>query len=133
MSAPYHPPAVPTTGTLDALPSPLLVRGLSVVLPAHDEVETLAEVVRDALRVGATCAGDHPHVVQALLAAVEELARDPRLACYHYLPATRADLLRRLGRSGEAADAYRQALDLVSNEAERVFLQGRLAQVEGTG
>ena len=57
MSAPYHPPAVPTTGTLDALPSPLLVRGLSVVLPAHDEVETLAEVVRDALRVGATCAG----------------------------------------------------------------------------
>ncbi len=67
------------------------------------------------------------------LAAVEELALDPRLACYHYLPATRADLLRRLGRSGEAADAYRQALDLVSNEAERVFLQGRLAQVEGTG
>ena len=57
MSAPYHPPAVPTTGTLDALPSPLLVRGLSVVLPAHDEVETLAEVVREALLVGAACAG----------------------------------------------------------------------------
>jgi len=57
MSAPYHPSAVPTTGTLDALPSPLLVRGLSVVLPAHNEVETLAEVVREALRVGAACAG----------------------------------------------------------------------------
>lgn len=56
MSAPYHPDAVPTTGTLDALKSPLLVRGLSIVLPAHDEVETLADVARQALRVGSQCA-----------------------------------------------------------------------------
>lgn len=55
MSAPYHPDPVPTTGTFDALPSPILVRGLSIVLPAHDEVEALADVVGEALRVGSLC------------------------------------------------------------------------------
>ena len=67
------------------------------------------------------------------LAAVERLTKDPRLDRYHYLPATRADLLRRLGRSDEAAQAYRQALELVGNDTEREFLQRRLAQVEQTG
>ena len=43
----------------------------------------------------------------AALAEVEALAGDERLAGYRYLPATRADLLRRLGRHAEAADAYR--------------------------
>jgi len=37
------------------------------------------------------------------------------------LPAARADLLRRLGRKGEAADAYRQALSLATNDIERRF------------
>ena len=46
------------------------------------------------------------------------------------LPAARADLLRRLGRWQEAAEAYRQALGLVGQEAERRFLTGRLAEVE---
>ena len=54
-------------------------------------------------------------------------SRDGRLAGYRYLPAARADLLRRLGRRAEAADAYRAALDLASNEAERDFLARRLA------
>ncbi|MGZ4687320.1 DUF6596 domain-containing protein, partial [Oryzihumus sp.] len=53
------------------------------------------------------------------------------LAGYRYLPAARADLLRRLGRAGEAATAYRQALDLTDNAAERAFLQRRLAEVGG--
>lgn len=48
---------------------------------------------------------------------------------YHLLPAARADLLRRLGRHDEAAAAYRQALALVTNEAERRFLERRLAEV----
>jgi len=52
-----------------------------------------------------------------------------RLPGYHLLPATRADLLRRLGRRDEAATAYREALALVTNEAERSFLEGRLAEV----
>ena len=48
---------------------------------------------------------------------------------YHLLPAARADLLRRLGRHAEAAAAYRQALALVTNTAERRFLEWRLAEV----
>jgi RNA polymerase sigma-70 factor, ECF subfamily len=48
---------------------------------------------------------------------------------YHLLPAVRADLLRRLGRHADAAAAYRQALALVTNEAERRFLERRLAEV----
>jgi RNA polymerase sigma-70 factor (ECF subfamily) len=48
---------------------------------------------------------------------------------YHLLPAARADLLRRLGRLGEAAAAYREALALVTNDAERGFLEQRLREV----
>jgi RNA polymerase sigma-70 factor (ECF subfamily) len=60
------------------------------------------------------------------LAEVEELEKDGRLAGYQYLPAIKADLLRRLGRTDEASVAYRQALELTSNEAEREFLAERL-------
>ncbi|WP_091673706.1 RNA polymerase sigma factor [Micromonospora auratinigra] len=66
----------------------------------------------------------------AALAELDALAADPRLAGYHYLPAIRADLLRRLDRPAEAAGAYRDALALVDNDAERAFLTGRLAQTE---
>jgi RNA polymerase sigma-70 factor (ECF subfamily) len=45
---------------------------------------------------------------------------------YQYLPAIKADLLQRLGRTDEAAAAYRQALELTGNEAERAFLTARL-------
>ncbi len=62
----------------------------------------------------------------AALAEVEALERDGRLAGYRYLPSTKADLLRRLGRHEEAADAYRAALALTDNAAERDFLAGRL-------
>ena len=62
------------------------------------------------------------------LAAVDALAGEPQLAGYPYLPATRADLLRRLGRGDEAVEAYRQALALTSNAAERAFLQARVEQ-----
>ncbi|MDT7585973.1 MAG: polymerase sigma-70 factor, subfamily [Pseudonocardiales bacterium] len=61
------------------------------------------------------------------LSLLDQLAADPRLAGYHLLPAARADLLRRLGRYGEAAGAYRCALELVGNEPERAFLERRLS------
>jgi RNA polymerase sigma-70 factor (ECF subfamily) len=48
---------------------------------------------------------------------------------YHLLPAARADLLRRLGRWSEAAVAYREALGLVTNDADRHFLERRLSEV----
>jgi RNA polymerase sigma factor (sigma-70 family) len=63
------------------------------------------------------------------LAEIAVLEQDSRLAGYQYLPAIRADLLRRLGRPEDAAVAYRQALALTSNDAERAFLAGRLAEV----
>jgi RNA polymerase sigma-70 factor (ECF subfamily) len=63
------------------------------------------------------------------LAELDRLADDARLGGYPYLQAARADLLRRLGRHGEAAAAYRAALGLTTNSAERDFLRRRLAAV----
>src|SRR5919107_605867 len=65
------------------------------------------------------------------LAMVEELEAAGNLADYHLLPATRADLLRRLGRPAEAAAAYRQALELAATDAERRYLARRLAETTG--
>ncbi|MFF3149666.1 RNA polymerase sigma factor, partial [Streptomyces sp. NPDC057927] len=65
---------------------------------------------------------------EAGLALVAELEREGELDGYHLLPATRADLLRRMGRPAEAAEAYDRALELVENAAERRFLEKRLAQ-----
>jgi len=63
------------------------------------------------------------------LRLMDALASDESLADYHLLPAARADLLRRLGRLTEAAAAYRDALARVGNDADRRFLERRLAQV----
>jgi RNA polymerase sigma-70 factor (ECF subfamily) len=68
---------------------------------------------------------------EAALAEVERLAADGRLDGYRYLAATRADLLRRLGRAQEAAVAYREALALADNTAERDFLESRIAETRG--
>ncbi|MFF3447899.1 RNA polymerase sigma factor [Streptomyces sp. NPDC002667] len=62
------------------------------------------------------------------LALVAELEEQGELDTYHLLPATRADLLRRAGRTDEAAEAYGRALELVENAAERRFLEKRLAE-----
>jgi RNA polymerase sigma-70 factor (ECF subfamily) len=56
-----------------------------------------------------------------------ELVDSLELGAYHYFHATRADLLRRLGRTQEARAAYEQALELAHAESERRFLEGRLA------
>jgi RNA polymerase sigma-70 factor, ECF subfamily len=63
------------------------------------------------------------------LALLDELGDD--LAGYRQVPATRADLLRRLGRPAEAAAAYREALAMTESDAERRFLTRRLAEVGG--
>ncbi len=62
---------------------------------------------------------------QAGLALVEGL----ELEAYHYLHATRAELLRRLGRTADARAAYARALELVHAQAERRFLEGKLAEL----
>jgi RNA polymerase sigma-70 factor (ECF subfamily) len=63
--------------------------------------------------------------VEAALTLVERLELDQ----YHYLHATRAELLRRLGRSEDARAAYDRALELVRSDAERRFLEGRIAEL----
>ena len=50
---------------------------------------------------------------------------------YHYLHATRAELLRRLERTEEARSAYARALELVHSDAERALLERRLAELGG--
>ena len=69
------------------------------------------------------------HGPEAGLEWMDRLERSGELAEYHLLPASRADLLRRLGRVPEARAAYRRALELVRHPAERRFLERRLGEL----
>jgi RNA polymerase sigma-70 factor, ECF subfamily len=64
------------------------------------------------------------------LTLVDALAEAGDLEGYHLLHAARADLLRRLGSTAEAARSYERALSLVTNDSERRFLQKRLREVQ---
>lgn len=99
----------------------------TLIVQIYDELDLVwpSPVVR-LNRAAALAMAEGP---EAGLLALDELSGDPALRRYHYLPAARADLLRRLGRDAEAADQYRQALLLVDNEVERRFLQRRLVDV----
>ena len=66
---------------------------------------------------------------EAGLAIVDALEAAGSLSGYHLLPATRADLLRRLERNAEATLAYREALALATSDAERRYLSRRLEEV----
>jgi RNA polymerase sigma-70 factor, ECF subfamily len=67
--------------------------------------------------------------IPAGLALVDEIAASGRLDEYHLLPATRADLLRRAGRTSEAKAAYEEARKLAPTESERRYLSGRLREL----
>ncbi|MBS1850411.1 MAG: RNA polymerase sigma factor [Acidobacteria bacterium] len=67
------------------------------------------------------------------LGIIEELAASHDLESYHLLHATRADLQRRLGWFEESAKNYTRALELVTNQSERRFLQRRLGEVQEAG
>jgi RNA polymerase sigma-70 factor, ECF subfamily len=64
---------------------------------------------------------------EGALALVEGLELDR----YHHLHSTRAELLRRLGRTQDARAAYERALELVGSDAERRFIERRLAELAG--
>jgi RNA polymerase sigma-70 factor, ECF subfamily len=72
----------------------------------------------------AVAMAEDPEAGLALIDAIDGLDR------YHLLHAARADLLRRLGRTGEARAAYERALELGPAEPERRFLQRRLAELQ---
>jgi len=65
------------------------------------------------------------------LRRLDALAGDDQLAGYPYFHSARADLLRRLGRTGESVEAYRTAISLTNNEVERRFLGRRIAELGG--
>ena len=94
----------------------------------------LAQLVPSAVvelnRAVAVAMADGP---AAGLRLVEALDASGDLAGYHLLPATRADLLRRLKRHAEAAASYREALELAATDAERRYLAQRLAETTGQG
>ncbi|WP_327144828.1 RNA polymerase sigma factor [Nocardia sp. NBC_01327] len=77
-------------------------------------------------RVVAIAMAEGPDAGLALLA---DLEAEKALAENHLLPATRADLLRRLGRAEAAAASYERALELVTTEAERRYLTRRLEEL----
>lgn len=67
------------------------------------------------------------------LSLLDELSGEPRLRGYHPLHAARADLLARLGRTVEAAAAYREAITLAGTEPERSLLHRRLRDLASRG
>jgi len=66
---------------------------------------------------------------ETALALIDALAATGDLDGYHLMHAARADLLRRLGSTVEAANSYTRALELVTNDSERRFLERRLREV----
>ena len=68
--------------------------------------------------------------IEVGLSRVDRLEASGALEGYYLLPATKADLLRRLGRHAEASASYRAALDLAPTDVERRYLLRRLAEVD---
>jgi RNA polymerase sigma-70 factor, ECF subfamily len=101
-------------------PGPYVLQ--AAIAAAHAEDRPWEEVVRLNRAVAVALAGR----IEDGLAQVEQLRE---LEGYHLFHAARADLLRRLDRRPEAAAAYRAALELTANEAERGYLERRLHEV----
>jgi RNA polymerase sigma-70 factor (ECF subfamily) len=94
------------------------------VVSLYDLLLTVAPSPVAALhRAAAVAEVDGPGAALALVDALD-------LDGYHLFHAVRADLLRRLGRKAEAAEAYRAAIDRTGNEAERDFLRRRSGDLE---
>jgi RNA polymerase sigma-70 factor (ECF subfamily) len=91
--------------------------------------ERLAEMVPSPVvalnRAVAVAMADGP---ASGLRLVDQIERGGALSDYYLLPATRADLLRRLGRNDQAAAAYRRALELAPTDVERRYLSRRLTE-----
>jgi RNA polymerase sigma-70 factor, ECF subfamily len=97
----------------------------AAIARAYDELVALDDSPVVALnRAVAVAMASGP---EAGLALADEQAE--ALAGYHLLHATRADLLRRLGRDDEAAAAYERAIGLAANPVEREFLVRRRAEI----
>jgi RNA polymerase sigma-70 factor (ECF subfamily) len=93
----------------------------------YDDLEAITpSAVVKLNRAVAVAMADGP---EAGLAIVDEIVKAGELEEYYLLHATRADLLRRLGRDQEAAQEYLRSLELAANPVERRFLERRLSSV----
>ena len=100
------------------------------IVSLYDELSgRLPSPVVELNRAVAVAMADGP---AAGLAIVDDLGASGRLDGYHHVAATRADLLRRLGRRVEAAAAYRLAITAARTEPERRYLTRRLSEVESS-
>ncbi len=107
--------------------------------PDDTDWTQIAELYKILGRISRSPVVDLNHAVAVAMAdgievgleLVETLGSDGSLKDYHLFHAARADLLRRLGRYAEAAQAYEQALVLVENEMESRYLRRRLDEVRG--
>ena len=113
---PRHPPVASETDWVEIA---TLYGALARMVPSP---------VVELNRAVAVAMADGP---DAGLRIVDTLAASGALDGYHLLPATRADLLRRLDRNAEAALAYREALELTATDAERSYLNRRLEETLG--
>ena len=103
---------------------PRIVRSYEILLQdTPSPVIALNHAVAVAMRDGP----------DAGLALIEPLEAAGLLAEHHLLPATRADLQRRAGRTEQAAAAYSDALALARTGPERRYLQRRVDELRGTG
>jgi RNA polymerase sigma-70 factor (ECF subfamily) len=97
------------------------------ILSLYDQLVTYLPTA--VVRLNRTVALAEVEGPAAALAAAEDLDLDG----YHLFHATRADLLKRLGRDAEAAEAYDRAIALAGNAAERAFLERRRAELATAG
>jgi RNA polymerase sigma-70 factor, ECF subfamily len=121
-------------------PGPYQVQAAIAALHAQASTPEETDWTQIAALYGALARDDPSPIVELNRAVAVAMAEGPAhgldlvdridgLERYHLLHAARADLLRRLGRTEEAAEAYERALRLTTNPAERSFLRRRLAEV----
>ena len=109
--------SAPTAAETDWRQIAALYRGLSRTQPTA--VVALNHAVAVALAEG----------LETGLGMIDQLGSSGDLDSYYLFHAARADILRRLGRSSEAAEAYRRALGFTANAVERRYLRRRLEEV----
>jgi RNA polymerase sigma-70 factor (ECF subfamily) len=107
--------------------------------PAETDWHQIAALYETLLRINSSPVIALNHAVAIAMSAgfeeglrrIDVLGASGDLDRYYLFHAARADILKRMNRLGEAAEAYRQALALATNQIEQEFLQRRLAETEG--
>ncbi len=125
-TGPYLPQAV--IAALHATAPTFAETDWALICTAYDRLIVIAD--SPVVRANRALAVGFRDCFEAGLAALDEVADDPRLTRSNTVASIRADLLRRAGRPSDAAKWYRIALERNGSEPAREFLQRRLAECE---